>query len=72
MYMNSYLVNALVRDDGEVVHFPVPASEITLLPKVITEQEKSVLKEFFDNRPSKTPERYLKIRNYIIESWYII
>ncbi|XP_060569402.1 deubiquitinase MYSM1-like [Ruditapes philippinarum] len=63
------LVNALVRDDGEVVHFPVPVTEISLQPKMITEQEKSVLKEFFDNRPSKTPERYLKIRNYIIESW---
>ncbi|XP_053394594.1 histone H2A deubiquitinase MYSM1-like isoform X2 [Mercenaria mercenaria] len=63
------LVNAVVREDGEVMHFSVPTAEITLQPKIITEQEKDVLKEFFDNRPSKTPERYLKIRNYIVESW---
>lgn len=63
-------MNALLREDGEVVHFPVPTAEVTLQPKIIMEQEKEVLKEFFENRPSKTPERYLKIRNYIIEAWY--
>lgn len=63
------LVNALLREDGEVVHFPVPTAELTFQPKIITDQEKEVLKEFFENRPSKTPERYLKIRNYIVESW---
>ncbi|KAL4235755.1 Myb-like [Mactra antiquata] len=63
------LVNALLREDGEVIHFPVPVKEVVLDSGEITEQEKEVLKEFFDDRPSKTPERYLKIRNFIIESW---
>ena len=46
-----------------------PQQEVVLSPSAPTEEEQTVHKEFFDGRPPKTPERYLKIRNYIVESW---
>ncbi|KAF9430711.1 Myb-like, SWIRM and MPN domains 1 [Podila epigama] len=36
---------------------------------VITEEEKRVHSEFFCNKASKTPERYLRIRNTILHAW---
>ncbi|XP_005100492.1 histone H2A deubiquitinase MYSM1 isoform X2 [Aplysia californica] len=47
----------------------VPLEEKVLPPDRVTEEEKTVHRDFFDGRPPKTPERYLKIRNYIIECW---
>ena len=38
----------------------------------ITDDEKQAIPEFFEGRPSKTPDRYLKIRNYILDQWYVI
>lgn len=46
-----------------------PTSEVTLDVQNVTELEKLVHSEFFEGRTSKTPERYLKIRNHIINSW---
>ncbi|KAI1318101.1 hypothetical protein EDD11_007153 [Mortierella claussenii] len=36
---------------------------------VITEEEKLVHSEFFCNKASKTPERYQRIRNTILQAW---
>ncbi|KAF9357800.1 hypothetical protein BGX26_003061 [Mortierella sp. AD094] len=36
---------------------------------IITEEEKLVHSEFFCNKASKTPERYQRIRNTIIQAW---
>ena len=47
----------------------VPLEEKVLPPDRVMDEEKIVHKDFFDDRPPKTPERYLKIRNYIIECW---
>nr|XP_019936051.1 PREDICTED: histone H2A deubiquitinase MYSM1 [Paralichthys olivaceus] len=47
----------------------VPEHEITMDKETITEEEKQAIPEFFEGRPSKTPERYLKIRNYILDQW---
>ncbi|KAL0082314.1 Homeodomain-like DNA binding domain-containing transcription factor [Phycomyces blakesleeanus] len=38
----------------------------------ITAQEKKKNPEWFENKPSKTPERYLKIRNFILSEWETI
>uniref|UniRef100_S4R852 Uncharacterized protein n=1 Tax=Petromyzon marinus TaxID=7757 RepID=S4R852_PETMA len=46
-----------------------PLQELVLEPDVITDAERRASEEFFQGRPSKTPERYLKIRNYIVEEW---
>ncbi|XP_039590661.1 histone H2A deubiquitinase MYSM1 isoform X1 [Polypterus senegalus] len=46
-----------------------PEKEIEMDPETITEEEKQAIPEFFEGRPSKTPERYLRIRNYILEQW---
>ncbi|XP_064415915.1 histone H2A deubiquitinase MYSM1 isoform X2 [Latimeria chalumnae] len=46
-----------------------PEQEIQMDREVITEEEKQAIPEFFEGRQSKTPERYLKIRNYILDQW---
>ncbi|XP_070564128.1 histone H2A deubiquitinase MYSM1-like [Ptychodera flava] len=50
-------------------HIPKATEEIFLERSIITEDEKSAHPEFFNGRQLKTPQRYLKIRNYILESW---
>ncbi|KAK3577496.1 hypothetical protein CHS0354_026450 [Potamilus streckersoni] len=62
-------VNAVVTYSGEVIEFPIPQEEKYLDPNAILPEEKEVHSEFFDGRPSKTPQRYLRIRNYILDSW---
>uniref|UniRef100_A0A7N9ASM3 Myb-like, SWIRM and MPN domain-containing protein 1 n=1 Tax=Mastacembelus armatus TaxID=205130 RepID=A0A7N9ASM3_9TELE len=56
-------------DDEEEEELKVPEQEIEMNMETITEDEKQAIPEFFEGRPSKTPERYLKIRNYILDQW---
>ncbi|XP_060070374.1 histone H2A deubiquitinase MYSM1-like [Ylistrum balloti] len=63
------ITNSIVLSNGEVVEFDIPVEERTVDYKSITDEERKIHIEFFDGRPSKTPERYMKIRNYILESW---
>lgn len=53
-------------DDEEI---KPPEQEIEMDTESITEDEKQAIPEFFEGRPSKTPDRYLKIRNYILDQW---
>ncbi|XP_043942732.1 histone H2A deubiquitinase MYSM1-like [Protopterus annectens] len=46
-----------------------PEQEIDMDRNIISEEEKQAIPEFFEGRPSKTPERYLKIRNFILDQW---
>ncbi|XP_030761687.1 histone H2A deubiquitinase MYSM1-like [Sitophilus oryzae] len=46
-----------------------PTSEVLLDENVPSELEKVANYEFFEGRTSKTPERYLKIRNHILNNW---
>ena len=55
--------------EGEIIHFPVPESERIVNTADISDEERRVHKDFFENRTSKTPDRYLKIRNYILDAW---
>lgn len=63
------VANMVVLSNGEVVEFPIPTEEKHFDPEEISDEERRVHLEFFDGRPSKTPDRYLKIRNYILDSW---
>lgn len=56
-------------EEGEEEELKPPEQEIEMDLEVITEDEKQAISEFFEGRPSKTPERYLKIRNYILDQW---
>ncbi|XP_066532896.1 histone H2A deubiquitinase MYSM1 [Hoplias malabaricus] len=56
-------------DQEEEEELKAPEQEVTLDTGTITEEEKQAIPEFFEGRPSKTPERYLKIRNYILDQW---
>ncbi|XP_071444379.1 histone H2A deubiquitinase MYSM1-like [Hetaerina americana] len=47
-----------------------PSAEFFLDMQCISEQEKSIHTEFFEGRSTKTPKRYMKIRNHILECWY--
>ncbi|KAJ8920247.1 hypothetical protein NQ315_011908 [Exocentrus adspersus] len=53
----------------ELKSLETPRREIVLDKNSITELERVIHNEFFEGRPVKTPLRYLKIRNYIINSW---
>lgn len=46
-----------------------PEQEIEVDRNIIQEEEKQAIPEFFEGRQAKTPERYLKIRNYILDQW---
>ncbi|XP_041862348.1 histone H2A deubiquitinase MYSM1 [Melanotaenia boesemani] len=56
-------------EDEEDEELKAPEQEIEMDMETITEDEKQAIPEFFEGRPSKTPERYLKIRNYILDQW---
>ncbi|KAG7514675.1 histone H2A deubiquitinase MYSM1 isoform X1 [Solea senegalensis] len=56
-------------EEEEEEELKIPKQEIELDKETITEDEKQAIPEFFEGRPSKTPERYLKIRNYILDQW---
>nr|XP_020459234.1 histone H2A deubiquitinase MYSM1 isoform X2 [Monopterus albus] len=56
-------------EEEEEEELKVPEQEIEIDTETITEDEKQAIPEFFEGRPSKTPERYLKIRNYILDQW---
>ncbi|XP_029844471.2 histone H2A deubiquitinase MYSM1 isoform X2 [Ixodes scapularis] len=48
----------------------VPTQEVVVDESSISEEEKSIHAEFFNGISQfKTPERYLKIRNFILEAW---
>lgn len=59
-------------DEEEEEELKAPEQEIMMDTETITEEEKQAIPEFFEGRSSKTPERYLKIRNYILDQWYQI
>lgn len=76
LYVNDYVLlfvpfsaNMVVLSNGEVMEFPVPTEEKLVEPDLISLEERKVHLEFFDGRLSKTPDRYVKIRNYILDSW---
>lgn len=54
---------------GLLEDLEVPNSEIVLETSNISNLEKFFHSEFFMQRTTKTPERYLKIRNHIINMW---
>ncbi|CAL8307043.1 unnamed protein product [Lota lota] len=55
--------------EDEDEELKAPEQEILLDMESITDDEKQAIPEFFEGRPSKTPDRYLKIRNYILDQW---
>ncbi|KAK4875298.1 hypothetical protein RN001_011720 [Aquatica leii] len=56
----------------QLMSMEIPTSEVILAKDVITELEKYFHSEFFEKRPTKTPNRYLKIRNHILNTWFML
>ncbi|XP_027708624.1 histone H2A deubiquitinase MYSM1 isoform X1 [Vombatus ursinus] len=54
-------------EEGEPLRAPEQEAEVNR--DSIQEEEKQAIPEFFEGRQAKTPERYLKIRNYILDQW---
>lgn len=48
---------------------PTPTDEVFLGRETILESERGACFEFFQGKGSKTPDRYLKIRNFILDQW---
>uniref|UniRef100_A0A3Q0S3U8 Myb-like, SWIRM and MPN domain-containing protein 1 n=1 Tax=Amphilophus citrinellus TaxID=61819 RepID=A0A3Q0S3U8_AMPCI len=61
-----------LQKNEEEEELKAPEQEIEMDTETITEDEKQAIPEFFEGRPSKTPERYLKIRNYILDQWWLL
>lgn len=57
------------QEEEEEEELRAPEQEVILDLNTITEEERQAIPEFFEGRPSKTPERYLKIRNFILDQW---
>lgn len=53
----------------EVDELKPPDQEVEIERDFISEEEKQAISEFFEGRQAKTPERYLRIRNYILDQW---
>ncbi|XP_069837419.1 deubiquitinase MYSM1 isoform X2 [Dendropsophus ebraccatus] len=53
----------------EVEELKPPEQEVEIEREFISEEEKQAISEFFEGRQAKTPERYLRIRNYILDQW---
>lgn len=47
----------------------VPQQEVSVDREYVSDLEKYIHSEFFDGRPTKTPEQYLRIRNHILDMW---
>lgn len=60
---NPYLDLSTLGDDivKQLLNLENPKSEIEINQKVITDLEKCIHSEFFEDRPTKTPLRYLKV-----------
>ncbi|XP_077811564.1 deubiquitinase MYSM1 isoform X8 [Macaca mulatta] len=61
----------VVEESHEEEELKPPEQEIEIDRNIIQEEEKQAIPEFFEGRQAKTPERYLKIRNYILDQWEI-
>ncbi|KAM4721104.1 deubiquitinase MYSM1 [Rhinophrynus dorsalis] len=56
-----------LQDEGD--ELKPPEQEVEIDRNFILEEEKQAIPEFFEGRQAKTPERYLRIRNYILDQW---
>lgn len=54
---------------NELESMETPIEELQVHGTSVTELEKFFHSEFFEGRPTKTPGRYIKIRDYILNAW---
>lgn len=52
-----------------VFKFAQPVEERHVDLNTVSDEERLIHWDFFEGRPSKTPERYAKIRNSIVHEW---
>ncbi|XP_019356766.1 PREDICTED: histone H2A deubiquitinase MYSM1 isoform X2 [Gavialis gangeticus] len=67
LFHSSHQVDEENQEEAE--ELKPPEQEVEIDRNVILEEEKQAIPEFFEGRQAKTPERYLKIRNYILDQW---
>ncbi|CAD7086011.1 unnamed protein product [Hermetia illucens] len=56
---------------AELQSHDIPTEELRINPNQVSELEKFIHSDFFENRTTKTPEQYLRIRNHILSMWQI-
>jgi hypothetical protein len=75
--MSNFIYNSffpggyIATSTSESVFFPPPSEELPVEKDKIVEQEQEIHSEFFVGRPLKTPDRYRRIRNYILDAWQV-
>ncbi|KAL5279803.1 SMARCC1.2 family protein [Megaselia abdita] len=62
-------VKPLTRIPNCLKEVSIPKKEISVDREYVSDLEKYIHSEFFDGRPTKTPEQYLRIRNHILDKW---
>ena len=64
--------NVVTMANGKTEMIPIPKKEVFFSPLIVSSEEKRIHSEFFDNsHPNRTKDKYLRLRNHIINRWYI-
>ncbi|KAJ1981746.1 hypothetical protein H4R34_001959 [Dimargaris verticillata] len=61
--------NPPTRPNSKISLAPTLAADFTIDPTDITERERRAVPEFFTGKTNKTPDRYMMIRNHILQAW---
>lgn len=61
--------NSVVLWNGEVMDLLISIQEVVVDQELVIEEERYIYVDFFDGRLFKILERYLRIRNYILDIW---
>lgn len=68
-FITNLLSNCSVEVKKLLTGVEVPNEELKLCSTEASDLEKIVHMEFFKGRPTKTPDRYMKIRGHILNTW---
>lgn len=68
-FMSNLLENCSAEVRKLLMASEIPQEELKLSSLEASELEKIVHVEFFQRRPTKTPDRYMKIRSHILNTW---
>ncbi|KAJ1981676.1 hypothetical protein H4R35_000626 [Dimargaris xerosporica] len=63
------ITNPSPRPDSNSLTTSTRATDFSIDPAHITERERRAVPEFFTGKTNKTPDRYMMIRNHIIQAW---
>jgi len=64
--------NVVISKKGVAHHFPIPTEELVMsADNEISDEERQIFGEFFDSNSTRSTDRFLKIRNFMLEFWCV-